>query len=900
MPSPWAVNMSETFESLFKDFEDAIRNYCKSDKVIKGFDELRKRQDQSFNRVLDSIFVQLVLMFDKNKDCKKGIKLILKVLDGVVEKEDDVEGFERFLVFVIEGGNVKDGDFRRACAWTIRKSLPLIEKYVISKKTYEKLLKIIELLTIDKNHKIRKLACEISKNLDMQNQLLSSLSWEHHKKVTKYLIKSIQVNKKSSKSISKRLKDNDPDIRISALKALTKNNEFYCLDRIIPLIYDERDEKVKALVIKTIENYLNQFSLIDLPTIFNSMKQKFYQQNSIMRSFEYICKELVNIDQLFNTISLILPKIQDLNIYELLVFRYSCSSLHIKDEYKLHSILSSPNQLKISENILQTSPAYIQNILKTFKYLDIGDEIIRNEVLNELRTLLMKIKLNFNTDKENILIENFLNKMNNQNFLATCQEDVLVEIVKTFKYIIKDNDEFLRLLLETINEIIDPLFNKLNESLWTKKEKLEKNIERLENDLKTIQNDGKISEDVEVVNESNRINLRIQECENNLEESNERIYDLLVKACVLLCEVIKCTSFYLLPQHVYEVCKVIVQAGLKFEDTYVQANALNCLGALCLKFPNQCLEFFNIFDSILKSKSIGNKEMIALVISIDFSIVYEKPHLLLPSIIESIHSYSQSTNNYFRSIALEGLCKLFTIGRINQPDILSDLLLAYFMSDLKPQTKQILFTFFSNYSNVSQSSPKILADAYFFTLMNLSKQGLIFNQALSFITKMNYFILSLLDPELLANKSFENFQFYLFSVLASEIYENKSGFFILKLLLSVKFHLFSSEQATYASKIINDIRVLNLSKACMGTCDKIVQAIQTSIVTEQNAYPTHLELTIKQNYTSLRSNLLAYLAKRNLSTSIPPEFDKENLSSTKSIQSPLSQPIKKAKLSEPN
>ena len=102
---------------------------------------------------------------------------------------------------------------------------------------------------------------------------------------------------------------------------------------------------------------------------------------------------------------------------------------------------------------------------------------------------------------------------------------------------------------------------------------------------------------MEVFNESNRTNQRIQELENILKELNEKIYYLLVRACVLLCEVIKSTSFYLLPQFMYEVCKIIVQAGLKFENNYVQAIALNCLGALCIKFPNQCLEFLNIFNS---------------------------------------------------------------------------------------------------------------------------------------------------------------------------------------------------------------------------------------------------------------------------------------------------------------
>jgi hypothetical protein len=328
-----------------------------------------------------------------------------------------------------------------------------------------------------------------------------------------------------------------------------------------------------------------------------------------------------------------------------------------------------------------------------------------------------------------------------------------------------------------------------------------------------------------------------------------------MRTCIVLCEVLRQSRVVKFLDEISNIFDIVVYPALKCENILIKGKGLEAFGIFCLKKAGNFHDFLEILQKTLKEFATGYVEMIALTFVIDFLMIYdfEKASSSQDDLINILTSYKKVKNQHFQLVSIQGLCKLFTIGRLERIDILSDLLFQYFLSNPTDQIKQYLHIFLLNYSRFSLKNSKILANSYFLTVSRVKTE---FHSDIDKLASIHSFILASLDPEKQNfSHSSENLHFYLFFILSQKLLTKAhSNHLISRLVLQVKFCTFNYSEAKIASFILQDLKNSASDKTVRSALEKIDEQLKNSQNSLELKEMRGLEENERQLFDDLRKN----------------------------------------------
>ena len=148
----------------------------------------------------------------------------------------------------------------------------------------------------------------------------------------------------------------------------------------------------------------------------------------------------------------------------------------------------------------------------------------------------------------------------------------------------------------------------------------------------------------------------------------------------------------------------------------IQKAGLNCLGLLALLDQEIAKEYIHVFANIFKMSKDDEIKQEAVKILFDLVLVFGKDFVdsvlqghEFPQVIKIL--FSALGSQAIQSTASEGLCKLFAVQMIDNPEILVELLYLYYhpKTESKNELRQHLGFFLNAYSVFSVENQMVLA-----------------------------------------------------------------------------------------------------------------------------------------------------------------------------------------------
>ena len=838
--------MTEIYEAVFECFESSFEYKSVPKRYISQLYQLFQQNSLQFSEAFSNIFLQLCLHFHKDPQSERGLKIIFSTISELKlknssENPEILRFLTDFLKLLITGCETREKTPRYASVWLLDKILTLnIQELSLPSYIFHKISSITQDLLKDKHSSIRFHATNIAKKCELSTELTKALQQEPLKDIRKHIINIIDIDKKSYKAVIKRLKDFDPEVRLAACKKIEKIEEFgYCKEIIVMSVVD-RSKDVRQTAAVILKKYINDFGLEKIAETLEIKKNDINKQKETIKGFKYVCETIASESQISEFIIKNIDKVVNLTIEQLLLLRISIESLKNMNENLLFSLFSLS-----SLDLTYIHPVfplfYTSNILKISLCLDLGEEFTRLSLMNTLKGLCISYPLTPSNTKESQKIFESYSKLSNEDFFPTTAQDVFFEIVSCMRFLLKDQEnEFCRTIIETVNDIRDPLMQKeMDEcTILNKKQKTLEKLEKLEDEEASLEEEIKSQEkfknNQETLNRKSEISLKISKVQEKLRILEENIQKILQRSLILSCELLRLSKHGTMDAELTEIVQTLIYPSLKLKDSHIHILAIECLGLFCINHPKACKDYLYIFKVILQKKGQSLLEFISLKSVFDFFMVYNFDSTEENGILDVISFYLDCSNNDIKNMVVEGLCKLLLLERISRTDLLAKLLLMFFDKTSTNPAKQALHVFFTHFVLVSERNALSLAEGFFITLAlvsgNINKNYSGLSIANINVNKMFSFVFMCLDPEFLKKnaeyKKTSNDHFLLFCYLSFESIRFASFFqgkVYPRMLIQVNFLSFNSVEMTLAHKFLNKLLGIVKDKTCINAVGRVIE-----------------------------------------------------------------------------
>lgn len=853
----WRVynQMMETFEEIHSCVALAFQNTSAPKRYLPQLVQLYELNPPEFSKAFQNIFLQLAPNFRKDPQAERGLKFLFSVLAELKrkcceEKPEIPQLFTNVLKLLISGCEAREKSQRFASVWLLDRILTLnIQEIPLPSLIFHRITSTVKDLLKDKHSNIRFHGASIARKCEMSSELIKALQKEPIKDIRKYMISLASGDKNSCKAIGKRLKDSEPSVRLAACKKLQEVSDFtYCKEVLVMSVID-RSKEVREAAGVLLRNFIKESGLMKISEILDLKHSDMKRQNEIFKGFQYVCETVATQDQICEVIGKNICTASELSMEGLLLLRICVETLREVHENLLYSLLPELSVLQIGYTHLDFPLFYSQNILKISLCADIGEEYTRLALTNQLKTLCTTYPLGLSKAKDSQQITENYSKLSHADYFPTKEQDVFSQIMSCLRCLFKDQEtEFCRSVIEIINDIRDPLFEReIGESLTEIKKGLSERLERLLQDIQgidcEIQRIGEFNMNREIISRKQELDLEVENVSSELENVQNQILTILQRSLVLSCELLRYTKHGVMDAEMTEIVQTLIYPSLQLNDKAVNTLAIECLGLFCISHAAACKEYLYIFKVILQKKENGVLEFIALKSVLDFYMVFEFSEATESdfnvsgnSMLEIVIGYIDSPNTFIKAMVIEGLCKLLLLERNTRADVLAKLLLAFFDSSSSDMVKQILHVFFTHYPLVSEVNAANLADGFMLSLglvcgnINKNYSGLDLTRIN--VNKIFSFVFMYLNPEYIKLhgkfQSTFNLHFHMFHLLCSEVlrYPEKSQAKIYpRMLIQLNFASFTTKELSIAHKLLGKIRKIVKEKVCANAVAKTIEGI---------------------------------------------------------------------------
>lgn len=849
--------MQSTYEDIHTSISQSLPYKSVPRRYINQLFSLFDQDSSSYFKAIQNIFLQLCVLFHKDQNSLRGLKVIYASLADIRQKkpEDSAEMlrlFSNVLKLLLMGCEAREKTQRHASSWLLDKVLSLnLQALSIPSHLFDKTTRVCKELLKDKHAGIRFHAVNIAKKCEMTVELLKAMNYEPDKDIRKHIIGEISIDKRVCKGISKRLKDNEPSVRLAACRKLKDLQDFsHCKDILLMAVMD-RDKEVREAALTILTEYIKSNGLLSLSSLLQITHIDSKKQREVLKGFRYVCENIATIEQLVDVITGNIYKITEINAEELLILRMSVESLKGKNENLLYSLMPELSKLGLKFLHNEYPLIYTQNVLRISMCLDLGEEFTRTALMGILREMCGEYPLKARVIKETMEIQEKYCKLGLEDYFPTCAQDVIAQLVSCIRHLLKDQEtEFCRILIEDVNTVREPIMPNIDmgeTSLFEKRDYLENRLQSLEDEEKALTNEigliGECNTSQENLSRKLQLEEEINKADQDLENTNNHILEVLHRSLMLTCEMLRLTKHGVMDAEVTEIIQTLIYPSLKFKERHINVLAIECLGLFCLNHPQACKEYLYIFKVILQKHAVGVLEFTALKAVLDFFMVFEfeetrktELDLLGGNVLEIVSKYTECANLAMRSVAVEGICKLLLLERSRRPDLLAKLLLCFFDSESPDPVKQVLHVFFTHFPLVSETNSKSLADGFLLALSlisaNINKIYTGLNLSTINVNKIFSFVFLYLNPAYLQKhakfSSNSNFHFYMFFTLAQlalQYPDLAQGKIYPRMLIQLNFLSFSHIEMSLAYKLLKGLSKCIKDRTCINAVNKVVESL---------------------------------------------------------------------------
>lgn len=861
-----ALESNELYKSIHEDYTKAIQYQTVPRKYINNLLIEFQENHQIFVKALHHILLIILPNYSKGTQTERVLKvlknLLVELKSQLMSNENTYFGSKikyfiaEILKFTVSGLDSKKKSCRLGCATILIDILcinihNLIDIPLVIKSS---LISKAKILLKDKSKSIRALSISIAEKLMLYDDILKTNLYDPVKSIRISAIRVLDVNKFNLNAMFQKVFDLDVDVRLEALK---KISQFGFLDlslefrrQMVALAAKDRYEKIRITSINYIKKSISDLGILEFLKIIEIESLSIKQQKDFIALLKILCE---NLNELHKSLTdIFLPKVLEKSedIGSIIFCRCLIEHLHKKNEIYIYNTLPSSQLISLLDYYHPTYPfIFSQNLIKICVCLETCEESTRKSLIKSLISLCSIYKITIPTSKKASILENAYTKLLSDDYFADNSLEILTLSVKTLRTLLDQHiHEFPRIICEILNEIRDPLqfrtesedFNE--KSLIEQKKKLNRKLYNIDEEIEALENErDRLIERKEYstlctlkLEIYNKVQLA-QDIEQELIALDDEISARLYRALVITTEMLREIKQGVVILDINEFVMNLVIPALDIDQEPVQIIALECLTQCCLHDYGICTKYLYVFKSVLLKQTDSVLEFVVIKSVFDIYMIWEfkimgsEVDVFSDEVLNLLMKYTQSSNQYIKAIAIEGISKLILLGKIRSPIILAYLMVPYFDSESSSMVKQTLQVFFSYFTDIRIMNCNTLSDAFKMVLsllsLHISKtQGI---ETIDFsyfsINKVFSFIWNRLDTQHANHKTEFNYHMDVFYYLINEIINKPSTI-----------------QAEIYSRLLGQIDIdkfidqeLMLSKSVLEKAIKVLENTSIKAVTDK-------------------------------------------------------------------
>lgn len=737
---------------VIEPFQQALKYTLTPKKQLAELMNMFYLDSLAFTEAICSIAFTLVSNFDANPQAERGLKLIIALFEELKPKLCSFDSqdlskrtfafYDLLLRYMCEGILVPKKSVRVASSMVLYKFLALgvHELLEFPDELHDLVCKNVGIIIKDKCKEVRANAIRISAILKTLPEYFPLCILDPFSKNRKLAIELIE-DRKLIDVLGEGLYTVDKTVQVATLQKILAwgclgiNIKYY--RKVFLLANLSRESAVKKYAKEVIKDTIEKIGIYEVfkkleMESFDIKKQKYFIQASGNLLSEVPQEQLEAL--MFNDL---LKDFLGQNggicnwVLTSLIVRQLCNA----QQNAILTRLPAKNLIMLISMPLQ--PIYIQKLIEVCMCLDLGDEEIRGCFVEQLLNLCKTIELNIqipSLEKKYMVSYDFP-------YFANDTADLLHFTVRSIKDLVDQNpNEFSSIMSDVINDIRDPLNSREEDgdflvfientqcdpSLQEKKEILVKKFEALTDTINELQNQKEALIDQGSYEDAYKIHNQIEEHENEqkryeekLEQIDYQITQILTRALIIAIETLKELKNGIMHYDLWGLIESIVDPSLRSTNITLNILGVECLNQCCIHKLEIFIKYFDFLTNMLINCKMPSLQMSVLEFWFDMYMVHDMSNVQKSyeefsneNIITHLLKYFNSTDDYIRTFAIEGVSKLVVNGIIKSPIPLAHLMIHYYDSNTPGMTQQFLQSFFPNFSILRPQNAEIMVEAF--------------------------------------------------------------------------------------------------------------------------------------------------------------------------------------------